>query len=225
MSKIIQFGENVEGFSIPVLNEREIRAAAGMLFVLMFIAILQVIFTLNFVLLKYAIAIFLFDMIIRVFVSPKYSPTLIMGRWIVRNQTPEYVGAAQKKFAWYIGIALGVIMLALQVIVNAFSPITGIICFICLIFLFFEAAFGICLGCKFYPLFFKDKVQHCPGEVCEVKDRHDIQKMSSVHGLIVLGFIVYIVLTSFLFHDFFSQPPYDLFGLSDPEQIEKINNQ
>ncbi len=32
MSKLINFGENVEGYAIPVLNEREIRAAAGILF-------------------------------------------------------------------------------------------------------------------------------------------------------------------------------------------------
>ena len=38
MSKIVQFGENVEGYNIPVLNEREIRAAAGILFLFMFIS-------------------------------------------------------------------------------------------------------------------------------------------------------------------------------------------
>jgi len=41
MKKLIQFGETVEGYTIPVLNEREIRAAAGMLFMLMFISIQQ----------------------------------------------------------------------------------------------------------------------------------------------------------------------------------------
>ncbi|MFQ6677295.1 MAG: hypothetical protein ACE5D0_03150 [Fidelibacterota bacterium] len=39
MKKIVQFGEKVEGYNIPVLNEREIRAAAGLLFLLMFITI------------------------------------------------------------------------------------------------------------------------------------------------------------------------------------------
>jgi hypothetical protein len=29
MSSLKKFGENVEGYDIPVLNEREIRAAAG----------------------------------------------------------------------------------------------------------------------------------------------------------------------------------------------------
>jgi len=55
---------------------------------------------------KYVVVMFLTDFIIRVFVNPRYSPTLIMGRLIVRNQIPEYVGAPQKKFAWIIGVSL-----------------------------------------------------------------------------------------------------------------------
>jgi hypothetical protein len=31
MSGIVKFGEDVDGYGIPVLNEREIRAAAGLL--------------------------------------------------------------------------------------------------------------------------------------------------------------------------------------------------
>jgi len=38
--------------------------------------------------------------------TSRFSPWLILGRLIVRNQTPEYVGAAQKKFAWIIGVEL-----------------------------------------------------------------------------------------------------------------------
>jgi hypothetical protein len=219
MKKIIQFGENVNGYNIRVLNEREIRAAAGILFVLMFISILKVIFTADFTLLKYAIVIFLTDMLIRVFINPKYSPTLIIGRWIVNNQTPEYVGAVQKKFAWQIGIALGIIMLVLVDIVNSYSFISGLICFICLIFLFFESAFGICLGCKFYPMFFKEKVQYCPGEVCEIKDRHEIQTTSFVHWAIVLGFIIYIIFTVLLFHENFSKRPHELFGIDKNKEL------
>ncbi len=66
-NKIIQFGENVEGYDIPVLNEREIRAAAGMLFLLMFTSVMVVVLTENFLLLKHAVTIFLADILIRVF--------------------------------------------------------------------------------------------------------------------------------------------------------------
>ncbi len=220
-NKIFRFGEDVEGYNIPVLNEREVRAAAGLLFLLMFISILTVIMKGNFLMLKYAIVIFLTDFLIRVFVNPKYAPTLILGRLIVYNQTPEYVGAKQKKFAWVIGLALAVIMLVLQVIVNSYSPITGLICLICLIFLFFESAFGICLGCKFYGWFYKEKAQYCPGEVCDVKARQPIQKTSVTQLMVVLGFIAWIVVSVFLFNDYFSEKPYDLFGIENNSEALK----
>ncbi|MCF8368297.1 MAG: DUF4395 domain-containing protein [Bacteroidales bacterium] len=212
MKKIINFGEEVTGYDIPVLNEREIRAAAGILFLFMFIAILTVIFNQDFLLLKYAVVIFLSDILIRVFVNPKYAPTLIIGRLIVRNQTPEYVGARQKKFAWKIGIILAGTMFILINIMNTYSAITGLICFVCLIFLFFESAFGICLGCKFYPLFFKQKAQYCPGEICDVKSRQEIQKTHWTQVLIVFGFFAFIFITIVLFNDFFLQQPTDLFN-------------
>lgn len=212
MSKFFKFGEDVEGFDIPVLNEREIRAAAGILFVLMFVAIMSAVMKHDFLLLKYAIIIFLTDMLIRVIINPKFSPTLILGRLIVHNQTPEYVGAAQKKFAWIIGVVLALIMFVLVVIVNSYSPITGIICLICLIFLLFESAFGICIGCKFYSLFYKKKAQYCPGEVCDIKSRQDIQKTSITQILIVIFFIIFIVLTVILFNENFNIKPTSLFG-------------
>lgn len=220
MNRIIKFGEDVEGYDIPILNEREIRAASGILFLMMFISILIAILKNDFVMLKYATTIFLTDIAIRVFVNPKFSPSLIIGRLIVRNQVPEYVGAPQKKFAWMIGVFLSATMFILLVIVNSYSPITGLICFICLIFLFFEAAFGICLGCKFYPMFYKEKAKYCPGEVCDVKSKQDIQKTSGVQMLIVFVFIAYIFLTAFLFNDNFSKKPYDLFGIESSAQSE-----
>jgi hypothetical protein len=218
MSRIIGFGETVQGYNIPVLNEREIRASAGMLFLVMFISLMMVLFKEDFLLIKYVIIMFLTEFIIRVLVNPRFAPTLILARLVVGNQTPEYVGAAQKKFAWIIGLTLATIMFSLLVVVNAFSPITGIICLVCLIFLFFESAFGICLGCMFYPMFFKEKAELCPGEVCDAKTKHDIQKTSGVQMLIVFGFIAYIVLAVVLFQDSLSKKPYDMFGITASEQ-------
>ena len=214
MSKIIQFGEHVEGYDIPVLNEREIRASAGILFLLMFMGLMLIMFRQNFVPVKYIIIVFLTDMLIRVFINPKYSPALILGRLIVRNQVPEYVGAKQKKFAWYIGVTFATVMFSLLVVKNAWSPITGIICLICLIFLFFEAAFGICLGCIAYSWIYKDKAQYCPGEVCDVKARQEIQKTSPVQMLVLVGLVAYVILTGIFFNDNFSKRPYDLLGIS-----------
>ncbi len=44
MSKIIAFGEDVQGYSTPVLNEREIRASAGLFFLAMLIALMLILF-------------------------------------------------------------------------------------------------------------------------------------------------------------------------------------
>ncbi|MBK8808251.1 MAG: DUF4395 domain-containing protein [Bacteroidales bacterium] len=211
MEKRTNFGETVEGYNIPVLNEREIRASAGILFLFAFISQMQVIFTQNFIMIKYVMTFFLIDFLIRVYISPRLSPTLILGRLIVSRQTPEYVGAAQKKFAWKIGIAMAAILFVLTVILNTYSPICGILCLFCLIFLFFESVFGICLGCLFYKIFYKEKAQYCPGEVCDVKNKQDIQKTSVKQILILIGFIVIIVISALLFNNYYSIAPTSLF--------------
>jgi hypothetical protein len=212
-NKVIKFGEDVEGYNVPVLNEREIRASAGILFVFIFIALMLILFKENFLMIKFVIIMFLTDFIIRVFVNPRFSPSLIIGRLIVSRQVPEYVGAAQKKFAWKIGVALASLMFFLLVVVNSTSIITGLICLVCLVFLFFESAFGICLGCLFYGLFYKDEAQLCAGEICEVTKKQDIQKTSWVQILIIFGFIAYVTLTIILFSGHFSEKPKNLWQI------------
>jgi Domain of unknown function (DUF4395) len=205
-----QFGETVEGYNIPVLNEREIRGGAGILFLFMIISFLTVMFKADFLIIKYFITVFMIDMAIRVFINPKYSPSLIIARFMVRNQTPQYVGAAQKKFAWFIGLTLSTAMFVHMVVFNAYGPINGLSCLICMILMFFELAFGICIGCKIYGLIYKDKMQYCPGEVCEVKDRHEIQKTTPKQWLILLSFGLLIATMIYFFNDNFKIPPQEL---------------
>ncbi|HBX51523.1 MAG: hypothetical protein A2275_02900 [Bacteroidetes bacterium RIFOXYA12_FULL_35_11] len=210
MKSIIGFGEKVEGYDVSVLNEREIRASAGILFLFALISFFIIVVSKNFAPIKYFILIFVLDFIIRVFVNPRYAPTLIIGRLIVIKQMPEYTGAPQKKFAWIIGLLLGTIMLVLMPIMNTYSAISGIICLICLIFLFFESAFGICLGCIFYNWMHKNKAKHCPGNSCEIKQKHEIQKITGVHLLILAGLILYITVSVILLKDNFREMPQNL---------------
>jgi Domain of unknown function (DUF4395) len=203
-----QFGETVAGYDIPVLNEREIRGAAGILFLFMIISFMTIMFKADFLMIKYFITVFMLDMGIRVFINPKYSPSLIIARFAVRNQTPQYVGAAQKKFAWYIGLTLSTAMFIHMIIFNAYGPINGLSCLICMILMFFEVAFGICIGCRIYGLF--NKVQYCPGEVCELKDRHEIQKTSPIQLVVLFVFGILLAAMVFFFNDYFSIAPKDL---------------
>ena len=211
MKNIIQFGERVPGYDIPVLNEREIRAAAGIMFLFIYTGLMLILFNGDFRLVKYVVALFLIDFIIRVFINPGFSPTLIIGRLIVSNQVPEYVGAKQKKFAWIIGVVLSAGMFVLLIVLNATGPITGLVCLACLIFLFFESVFGICLACKVYRMIYGENAQYCPGEVCDVKSRQPIQKTSGAQLAIVFAYGAILFLMVRFLAPVINVPPHDLF--------------
>jgi hypothetical protein len=211
MSKIVQFGEHVDGYQVPVLNEREIRAAAGIMFFFAFLSLLLILFKNEFLLAKTVIYLFFFDFLIRLLINPRFAPSLIIGRIIVGNQKPEYVGAPQKKFSWFIGLALSGTMFVLMVVYNTWSIFTGLSCLMCLIFLFFEASFGICLGCLVYNLIFKEKAKLCPGNVCEPNQREAIQKISGTQWLIAIGFILFVIGSVYLLKDNFNNKPMNLF--------------
>lgn len=215
MSEIRQFGERVEGYAVPVLNEREIRAAAGILFLATFLSLLFILFRGNFLPIKFVIPFFFADFLVRVGISPRFSPTLILGRLIVGNQTPEYVAAEPKFLAWIIGVVLSATMLVLMVVLNTYSVITGVICLVCLVFLFFESAFGICLGCKFYRLVYRRSPELCPGEVCEVKARQPIQRTSPAQLLVLLTAVVLTVAATTTLTKALSAQPQPLFGTEE----------
>lgn len=187
------FGERVEGYDVPVLNEREARAGAGILFFVALVAFMHAWLEGNFALVQLVIIGFFVDFFLRVIVSPRLSPSLIVGRFFVRNQRPELVGAAQKRFAWAIGLALAAAMLWLFVGLGVRGPLTMAICALCLLLLFFETAFGICLGCMIWNAVMPTPAELCPGGVCEVRDRTPIQKLSAGQGLALVGFAAVMV--------------------------------
>lgn len=106
MAAILRFGQPREGFDVPVLDEREVRAGAGILFLLALIAFMNSWLVGNFHYTRVFVVAFLVDFIIRVAINPKFAPTLILARLAVRRQTPEWTGAPQKRFAWGIGPGL-----------------------------------------------------------------------------------------------------------------------
>ena len=196
MASFLQFGEDHPDYSVRVLNEREARGAAGIMLLFAMIAFMTAWFKGDFTPTKLTIVAFFIDFFIRVLINPRYSPTLIMARWMVNNQTAEYVGAPQKRFAWSIGLVLATFMMFLVVINDVRGPINMITCLVCLILLFFESAFGICVGCKMYNLFNKEKAQLCPGNVCEIKDRESIQIVTLAQALIAMGYVALLLFLS-----------------------------
>lgn len=167
MPFLLPFGETVEGYPVRVVNERMVRAAAGLLFFPAVLSFMHSFLLGNFQYTRLFIIVFLIDMTLRM-LNPKLAPSMIVGGWIVRHQAPEWVGAPQKRFAWGLGLLLGLAMLYLMVFNRYMGPANMLICGSCLLLMFFETAFGICLGCKLYNVFNREKAQLCPGGVCEV---------------------------------------------------------
>lgn len=191
----IGFGEDIDGYEVKVFNEREVRAAAGIVFLFAFIAFMNGFLTGNNEPTKLMVTIFLIDFFIRIIINPKYSPSMIAGRWVVNNQIPEYVGAPQKRWAWAFGFILAIIMFYLVVLNNIRGPINILTCALCLCLLFFEAVFGICAGCKVYNWFYKEGAKYCPGNSCEL-NRH----RANIQNLNIAQIIIFVISLIYLFY-------------------------
>lgn len=180
--KVGEFGMVIPGLVIngkvapyPVLNERAVRAGAGITFAVGMFAFFQAFYFENFLYLQYMVAVLFLDFFIKVIVGPHYSPLSLLASWIVKNQTPEYVGAIQKRFAWSIGLFLATVMLFLLFVFSVTGLVSLLICGVCLLFMFFESAFGICVGCKIYSGLVSYGLvpapKHkpaCAGNVCDI---------------------------------------------------------
>lgn len=200
----MQFGESVPGYDVPVLNERAVRASAGILFLFAIVSFMNAWQHGNFQPTRLFVVAFLVDFTIRLFVNPRYAPSLIIGQWMVRHQQPEYVGAPQKRFAWAIGLALAATMFYLIVVSNVIGPVNLLVCGLCLLLLFFETAFGICLGCKIYNLFHREQAQLCPGGACEVPTTRGLGLSATEIAILVVFAALLVGVAQWVKH---TQPP------------------
>jgi hypothetical protein len=159
----------------PVLNERSVRAGAGIMLVIGIFSVFHAFYLSDFSYLKIAIALFFADFFIKVIVGTRFSPFAIAGDLLVRGQEPEYVGAIQKRFAWSIGLALSSVMMLLVYVFDVRGIYNLAICSLCLTFMFLESSVGFCVGCKIYGALLRYRIikapEHrpvCPGNVCAI---------------------------------------------------------
>lgn len=190
-ASVFQFGQTLPEYSVPVLNERAVRAAAGIGFLFAFIVFMNALLLGNYQPMKIFVIAFLIDFTVRVLINPQYAPTMIMGQWMVRKQQPEYVGAPQKRFAWALGMAMALTMFYLVVFLSMKGTVNLVICCICLALMFAETAFGICVGCMLYNALSKEKAQLCPGGVCEMPPPPGAGG-NWKHGLTLLLFLAFV---------------------------------
>jgi hypothetical protein len=150
------FGERVPGLRgngrqlrAPVVNERVVRAAAGITLVIGAVAFSYAYFAKQYAPLQAAASLFCLEFLLRVTVGIRRSPVGLLARAMTLGQPPEWVSAKPKRFAWTLGLVMAT---AMTIITNSgirgYLPRT--ICLICLALMWMESALGLCLGCRIY---------------------------------------------------------------------------
>lgn len=172
------FGEQNDALGYKVLDERVVRGSAGLMLLVGIIAFINGFIIKKYIVLPYLSGFLMLNFLIAVFVNPKFAPTLALSRLLVRKQTPLLIGAVQKRFAWSLGLGLttAIFLMSFKLLgdVTWFEPIC-MLCLICLLFLYLETAFGICVGCQFYFLALRLKIlkapevtPNCMGDSCKI---------------------------------------------------------
>jgi uncharacterized delta-60 repeat protein len=134
-----------------VVNEHEVRAAAGLTMAIGAVAFGYAYFAKQYIPLQAAASLFLAEFLIRVTAGLRYSPIGVVARAMTLGRAPEWVSTKPKRFAWTLGLAMA---LAMTVITNSGTrgPLPRTMCLICLTLMWMESALGLCLGCKIYGL-------------------------------------------------------------------------
>ena len=197
-SFLIDYGERVPGYDVTVINEREARAAAGILFALGMSVIFVGIGYNHAILARVYLGFLWFDFTARV-INPKYAPSMLLGKFAVRNQKPEYVGGLQKRFAWTLGWFISLPMVYWFVIHWDITFYKVLICVLCLSLMFLESAFAMCVGCMIYKAITRQDPKHCPGGVCEIRKKEPIQTFNIVQGSIATITLSALIVGIYLF--------------------------
>jgi hypothetical protein len=175
------FGQRFDNLTVwgrparfPVVNERAVRATAGIVMALAAIAIAISYFDKNYTPIR----------IIAVFVAADYavrqvagltplSPIGTLGTFLVRNQTPEWVGATQKRFAWALAFGMA-LLIAILTNVEVHGLGVQLIGLALITLLWLESVVGFCVGCFIYSRLIRAGLVHpedapaCGGNSCEI---------------------------------------------------------
>lgn len=172
------FGEYVDDIPYKVLDERKMRASAGIMFLMGIVAFINAFILQQYLAVTWVSGILTLNFIIGIFINPKFAPTHIIASIFTWKQTPLPIGAIQKKFAWSLGLAMSTTIFVLSFyLLNDVSYFGSVctLCLLCLLLLFLETSMGICVGCKLYfaalwlRILPKPKVRpNCQGNACEV---------------------------------------------------------
>jgi hypothetical protein len=184
----------------PVVNERAVRATAGLTFVAAGIAFFLAFFLGNYAPLKLVTLLVFTDFALRLATGmTPLSPLGLLGTCLVARQRPEWVGAAQKRFAWTLGLIMSGTV-AFLVNTGRTGMLSASLCMICLTLMWMETALGLCIGCSLYRWLARSGVIRqpdvqpaCPGGLCAVHQaspNEHTQVSEATAGQFALGRVV-----------------------------------
>ena len=199
MNKIIDFGETIEEYDFKVIDENQARASAGIMFLFGIISLFSIFLSKSLFWAELFSITFIFEFLIRILINPKYAPYMVFGSLFVANQSPTWVEAKPKKFAWILGLILGIIM-SYFIIFDIVSPARMLICLVCLVLLFLESSFGICLGCIVYGTFNKE-LKKCPNDVCSTNSTNTKGKIALFMVYMSMFFLTYYLLQNYKYRE------------------------
>lgn len=184
------------------VDETEIRFSAWLALVFALLSFYFVMFKWNFDIAFFTVWIIWLDFILKVFISPDYSIFWRIVRLFLKNKKKHMVWSVQKRFAWSIGFLLSTFVIYCMLLLSWYMPSTNpqvmyiiemintniannalivipknpaiLACILCIVFMFLESVFWICVGCKMYKNLVKmwiiKKVLHqnCVNWACEI---------------------------------------------------------
>ena len=164
----------------PVVDENEVRAAAGLTMAIGAVAFAYAYFTAQYMPLQVVATLFFVEFLLRVTVGFRFSPVGALSRLLTFDRPPEWVSARPKRFAWTLGLAM---TFAMTIITNVGirGTLPRTICLICLTLMWMESVLGLCLGCKIYGLMVRrgwrppsSEFEVCADGSCDPSARQEI---------------------------------------------------
>jgi hypothetical protein len=164
---------DAEPLRAAVVDENEVRAAAGLTLVIGAVAFGYAYFAKQYEPLQIAAGLFFVEFLVRVTVGLRSSPIGLVARALTRRREADWVSAKPKRFAWTLGLGMA---LAMTVITNIGirGALPRTMCLICLSLMWMEAVLGLCLGCALYALLRRrewvrpdPEIEVCADGVCE----------------------------------------------------------
>lgn len=174
------------------LNERAVRARAGLLFlipvILLFIRIDHgnhdqlVIDPISRLVIERVYSHFfahcliffaMYEMLVAMFVKTShFSLTSLLGVMFTYKQKPIYQPMQPKVLAWIIGLVLAMLC-QISLYFTVMQSVAFYFLSACLLFMWLESACGICVGCKFYGILAKVGIIQKICNVCHIKNRDE----------------------------------------------------